>query len=303
MQGSIGLLGGGGSILTVPLLVYGFGIETKAAMATSLLVVGVTSILTTIPYARRGQVCRRVGLLFGFAAMIGAYAGGWGARFIPAQALLSLFTAIMLATALAMLRSRPEGGGIAPPYASPCQKASTLPVARILVDGLLVGGATGLVGAGGGFLVVPALHLLGHLPMHAAIGTSVLVIAMKSFAGFAAYVQHVEVSYPLAGMLILVASIGTLLGSLVANRVQSARLKQGFGIFVLSVAGYFSVSRVAFSMAHRQRPRAPGALAHRSCSCGHCPGHRASPEGVVAPNPDATRLKTTRELRGGESHD
>ncbi|MGH8509605.1 MAG: sulfite exporter TauE/SafE family protein [Gammaproteobacteria bacterium] len=235
---ALGLLGGGGSILTVPLLVYGFGIETKAAMATSLLVVGVTSILTTIPYARRGQVCRRVGLLFGFAAMIGAYAGGWGARFIPAQALLSLFTAIMLATALAMLRSRPEEGGIAPPYASPCQKASTLPLARILVDGLLVGGATGLVGAGGGFLVVPALHLLGRLPMHAAIGTSLLVIAMKSFAGFAAYVQHVDVSYPLAGMLIVVASMGTLLGSLVANRVQSARLKQGFGIFVLSVAGY-----------------------------------------------------------------
>ena len=79
---------------------------------------------------------------------------------------------------------------------------------------------------------------LGHLPMHAAIGTSLLVIAMKSFAGFAAYVQHVDVSYPLAGLLIVVASIGTLLGSLVANRVHSARLKQGFGILILSIAGY-----------------------------------------------------------------
>ncbi|MFH0342486.1 MAG: sulfite exporter TauE/SafE family protein [Chromatiales bacterium] len=235
---SLGLLGGGGSILTVPLLVYGFGIETKAAMATSLLVVGATSILTTIAYARRGQVCRQVGLAFGLAAMIGAYAGGWGARYIPAKVLLLLFTAIMLATALAMLRSRPEEEGMAAPYVSPCQKASTLPLGWILVEGLLVGGVAGLVGAGGGFLVVPALHLLGRLPMHAAIGTSVLVIAMQSFAGFAAYVQHVEVSYSLAGMLIVVASIGTLLGSLVANRVQSARLKQGFGIFILSIAGY-----------------------------------------------------------------
>lgn len=235
---SLGLLGGGGSILTVPLLVYGFGIETKAAMATSLLVVGVTSGLATIPYARRAQVCRRIGLVFGLAAMIGAYVGGWGASFVPAKMLLLLFTAIMLTTALAMLRSRSEAEDMTAAFTSPCQKASTLPLVRILIDGLLVGGVTGLVGAGGGFLVVPALHLLGGLPIHAAIGTSVLVIAMKSFAGFAAYSQHVEVNYPLAAMLIVVASIGTLLGSSLAKRLHSVRLKQGFGIFVLTIAGY-----------------------------------------------------------------
>lgn len=136
---SLGLLGGGGSILTVPLLVYGFGIEPKAAIATSLLVVGVTSIAAAFPYARREEVCMRVGVVFGGSAMLGAYGGGRLAFFIPGQALLLLFAAVMLATAIAMLRKRSAGDELPLPP-SPCEAASKLPIVRILFDGLLVGG-------------------------------------------------------------------------------------------------------------------------------------------------------------------
>ncbi len=233
----LGLLGGGGSILTVPLLVYGFGVAPKAAIATSLLVVGITSAITAIPYARRGQLCTRVGVIFGLSAMLGAYGGGWVARFISGKVLLLVFAAVMIGTALAMLRKR-DGDEVGEIDSSPCQSAQKLPLFRILLDGLVVGGVTGLVGAGGGFLVVPALSLLGGLPMHAAVGTSVLVIAMKSFAGFAAYLQHVEIDYPLAGAVTLVAVLGTFFGTLIAKRLSASRLRQGFSVFVLAMAAY-----------------------------------------------------------------
>jgi uncharacterized membrane protein YfcA len=232
---SLGLLGGGGSILTVPLLIYGFGLGTKSAMATSLLVVGVTSALATLPYLRRGQVCPRVGMVFGIAAMLGAYGGGSAARVVPGYVLLALFVMMMLGTAFAMLRGRPENEET--PIA-PCAKAAVLPRAKILLNGLAVGGLTGLVGAGGGFLVVPALHLLGGLPIRQAIGSSVLVVAMQSLAGFAAYAQQEEVDYTLAGIITLLAAAGTLLGSLLAGRLGAMRLRQGFGLLILGIAGY-----------------------------------------------------------------
>ena len=235
---SLGLLGGGGSILTVPLLVYGFGLETKTAMATSLLVVGVTSAVAAIPHLYKGHVCPRVGTVFGLAGMLGAYAGGSAARLVPGEALFALFVLVMLATAFAMLRGRSQDEDLATAPSSPCDRAEALPKGRILLHGLLVGGATGLVGAGGGFLVVPALHLLGGLPMHAAIGSSVLVIAMQSLAGFAAYAQHVAVDYSLAAPIMLLAAVGTLFGGLLAGRWSGTRLKRGFGVFILAIAGY-----------------------------------------------------------------
>ncbi len=233
----LGLLGGGGSILTVPLLVYGFGIDPKAAIATSLLIVGITGAITAIPYARRGQLCTRIGVIFGLSAMLGAYGGGWAARFISGRALLLAFAAVMFGTAVAMLSAREAGDPLAS-GASPCRNARNLPLIRMLLDGLVVGGVTGLVGAGGGFLVVPALHLLGGLPMHAAVGTSVLVIAMKSFAGFAAYLQHVEIDYRLAAAITLAALSGTFLGLLIAKRLSARKLRRGFGLFVLAMAFY-----------------------------------------------------------------
>ncbi len=159
---ALGLLGGGGSILTVPLLAYVGGMDAKQAIATSLLVVGVTSVVGAISHARAGRVQWRTGLIFGGAGMVGAYAGGVLARFIPGTVLLIGFAVMMIATAVAMLRGRrtvdASGTG------------HRLPVPKIVAEGLVVGLVTGLVGAGGGFLVVPALALLGGLPMPIAVG-------------------------------------------------------------------------------------------------------------------------------------
>ena len=135
-----------------------------------------------IPHARAGRVRWRTGLLFGAAGMAGAYGGGRLAAFVPPAVLLAGFAVMMLATATAMLRGRHDGPG---------RQRRELPVARVLLDGVVVGLVTGLVGAGGGFLVVPALALLGGLPMPVAVGTSLVVIAMKSFAGLAGYLSTV----------------------------------------------------------------------------------------------------------------
>ena len=162
---SLGLLGGGGSILTVPLLAYVAGLEAKQAIATSLLVVGVTSAVGAFSHARAGRVQWRTGLVFGAAGMAGAYAGGLLARFIPGTVLLIGFAVIMIATAVAMLRGRRDISAVDAPR--------SLPLFKIILEGLIVGLVTGLVGAGGGFLVVPALALLGGLPMPVAVGTVV----------------------------------------------------------------------------------------------------------------------------------
>ncbi|PQP53716.1 sulfite exporter TauE/SafE family protein, partial [Mycolicibacterium austroafricanum] len=151
-------------ILTVPLLAYVAGMDAKAAIATSLLVVGVTSAIGAISHARAGRVQWRTGLIFGAAGMAGAYAGGLLARYIPGTILLIGFAVMMIATAIAMLRGRKT--------LHTTETGHRLPVPKILAEGLIVGLVTGLVGAGGGFLVVPALALLGGLPMPIAVGTS-----------------------------------------------------------------------------------------------------------------------------------
>jgi uncharacterized membrane protein YfcA len=223
---SLGLLGGGGSILTVPILVYVAGVEAKQAIAMSLFVVGVTSLAGIVPHARAGRVRWRTGLLFGGAGMAGAYAGGRLAAYIPGGVLLAAFAVMMAVTAVAMLRSRrtPTGGH------------AERPVFRILAEGVTVGLVTGLVGAGGGFLVVPALVLLGGLSMPVAVGTSLLVIAMKSFAGLAGYLSSVHIDWPLTFAVTGAAVLGGLAGSRLAGRVDPERLRKAFGWFVLVMA-------------------------------------------------------------------
>lgn len=221
---SLGLLGGGGSILAVPLLVYVAGMDAKEAIATSLLVVGTTSAVALIPHARAGRVRWRTGLLFGAAGMVGAYAGGRVAEFIPGSLLLVAFALMMLATAVAMIRGRK----------SPDKPAHTeLPVVRVLLDGVVVGLVTGLVGAGGGFLIVPALVLLGGLPMSVAVGTSLLVIAMKSFAGLAGYLASVEIDWSFALAVTAAAVVGSLIGSRLSGVIAPDTLRKGFGYFVV----------------------------------------------------------------------
>jgi hypothetical protein len=227
---SLGLLGGGGSILTLPILRYVVGMEGHDAIAVSLLVVGTTSAAAVIPHARASRVRWRTGLVFGAAGMVGAFGAGRVAHFIPAPVLLGLFGLMMFATAIAMMRGRKAPAtpsGAAPPE---------IPVAKVIAEGLVVGAVTGLVGAGGGFLVVPALVLLGGLPMEVAVGTSLVVIAMKSFAGLAGYLDHVTIDWGLAGAVTASAVVGSVIGGALASRVSPERLRKGFAWFVVAMA-------------------------------------------------------------------
>ncbi|MEU8343405.1 TSUP family transporter [Spirillospora sp. NPDC048832] len=231
---TLGVFGGGGSILTTPALMYLAGVDAKQAIAMSLFVVGVTSVVGAVPHARAGRIRWRTGLLFGAAGMAGAYAGGRLAAFVPAHVLLIAFGIMMTATAGAMLRGREEF--------EPGHRAGNRAAGRIMLEGASVGLVTGLVGAGGGFLVVPALALLGGLPMPVAVGTSLLVIAMKSFAGLAGHLQSVQIDWTLALPVAALAAAGGVLGSRLAGKVAPERLRTGFGWFVL-VMSVFVIAR------------------------------------------------------------
>lgn len=229
---TLGLLGGGGSILTVPILVYVVELEPKRAIATSLLVVGCTSVAAMIPHARGLRVQWRTGLIFGAAGMAGAFAGGRIAHFIPGGVLLLAFGATMLVAAAAMMRGRKAAAD------ETIGGPKHLPIPMVLAQGALVGAFSGLVGAGGGFLVVPALVLLGGLPMGVAVGTSLVVIAMQSFAGFAGYMGHVSIDWRLAAMVTAAAVAGSVVGGLLAGRVPQALLRKAFAWFVVAMAMY-----------------------------------------------------------------
>lgn len=226
---SLGLLGGGGSILTLPILVYVLGQETHQAIATSLLVVGATSLAALVPHARQHRVRWRTGLLFGATSMIGAFAAGRVAHYVPGVVLLLAFGAMMIVTAGAMMRRTKHR---AP---RPSTDAKTR-YAHIVIQGLAVGAGAGLIGAGGGFLVVPALVLLGGLPMREAIGTSLLVITMSSLAAFAGHVGATHVDLGLAAMVTGAAIAGSFVGAALAGRLPEELLRRGFAWFVVVMA-------------------------------------------------------------------
>ena len=237
---SLGLLGGGGSILTVPILVYVVGLETKAAIATSLFVVGATSLSAMVAHARSGRVRFGVGASFGAASMVGAFAGGRVAHLLPSALLLGGFTGIMVITGALMLRRRPATAVSTP-----------APFARTAAIGVLVGALTGVVGAGGGFVVVPALAMLCGLPIGEAIATSLLVIAMNSFAGFAGYVGHVHVDPRLTAVVTAAAVVGSFGGAFLAGRVRPESLRRGFALFVLAMAAMMTYRQLPVGMRER----------------------------------------------------
>ncbi|MCU0688061.1 MAG: sulfite exporter TauE/SafE family protein [Polyangiaceae bacterium] len=225
---TLGLLGGGGSILTLPMLLYVLELEPRAAIASSLFVVGVTSLVGVVAHARAGRVRFRTGLPFGVAGMAGAFAGGQLAHHVPPTALLLGFAAMMILTAAAMLRGR-GGPSAAPPRAS---------LGKALGLGASVGLVSGLVGAGGGFLVVPALALFGGLAMPEAVGTSLLVIALQSLAGVAGHVTHVALDWPLLAALAGAAVVGSLVGTRLARHASPDVLRQAFGWLVLAMGAF-----------------------------------------------------------------
>ena len=251
--GAVGLLGGGGSILTTPMLVYVMGFDAKQAITASLFVVAVTSAFGLIHYARSGRVRWRTGLIFGASGMVGAFAGGQVGAHLPGAVLLGAFAVMMAATAIAMIRGRRQVQG--------SHSNGGLPLFRILLDGFVVGAVTGLVGAGGGFLVVPALVLLGGLPMPMAVGTSLLVVTMKSTAGFLGYAlqfggpngliawnPETKINWTVTLVVTAFAVIGSLIGAMVSGRIHPDRLRKGFGWFVLIMAVFILSQNVGKSI-------------------------------------------------------
>ena len=206
--------------------------DTKQAIASGLFVVGVTSLVGMASHARAGRVRWRTGLVFGAAGMVGAFIGARIGAHLPGALLLIAFALMMVATAIAMIRGR---------RADLAADRASLPLFRTITDGALVGLVTGTVGAGGGFLVVPALALLGGLPMPIAIGTSLLVIAMNTMSGFLGYATTISIDWTITLLVTAGAVAGALLGSRLAGRISPELLRRGFGWFVLAMAGVMLV--------------------------------------------------------------
>lgn len=224
---TLGLLGGGGSILTVPVFVYVIGLESKRAIAMSLPVVGLAALVGVVRHARLGNVDLRTAVPFGATAMVGAYAGARLAQFLLGPVQLALFAVVMLAAAVSMLRDAKV------PDVDDADRRARW--GTLLPIGVGVGMVTGLVGAGGGFLIVPALVILGRVPMRQAIGTSLLVIVMNTAAGFAGYRHAVDVDWALVATFAALAGVGILVGSALVRRVPTQQLKRAFAVLLIVV--------------------------------------------------------------------
>ncbi len=235
---SLGLIGGGGSVLALPILVYVMSIPTKSAIAMTLAIVGTVSLLGVIPHWRAKNVNFKTALIFGSATMVGAFAGAKIAT-LPAVTetlQMMLFAVMMLVAAVLMIRRSSKSVAADDKltfYPLPLCKYCWL---WLMTEGLGVGVLTGLVGVGGGFAIVPALVLLGNVPMKQAIGTSLLIIVFNSVAGFLGYLGHVALNWNLMFSFIVAASMGTIFGAYLAEFVPANRLQKSFGYFLLAVA-------------------------------------------------------------------
>lgn len=234
---SLGLLGSGGSILTVPVLVYLIGQDEKVAIAGSLFIVGCIAVAGSLQFLRARLIQWRSVLVFGLPGMLGTYFGALLAAFVPGITQLALFAVVMLLASWLMLR---------PPN---LERTGSTPRAvwKMAADGLVVGIITGLVGVGGGFLIVPALVLLGGLTMHQAVATSLVVIALKSFSGFYKYLdvleqQSLALDWQTLGIVTALGIVGSLAGSVMAKRLPQDKLKTGFGYFLV-IMGLYILAR------------------------------------------------------------
>ena len=224
---SLGLLGGGGSILTVPALVYLVGQTPQAAVTTSLAIVGTNSLMGAMFHRSQGTLNWKVALTFGSAGMLVSYLSANLSKNLSSYVLLMVFALLMLIIGV-MLFFRHADGIVT----SQSEKSKTV----VLASGAAVGLLTGVLGVGGGFLVVPALVMLVGLPVQVAVGTSLIVIAMNSVAGFIGHMG--SSSLDLAMILIFTSSglIGTLAGTKLSSRISSSRLQKVFAIFVFILA-------------------------------------------------------------------
>ena len=252
---SLGLIGGGGSILTIPVLVYLFGVDPVLATAYSLFIVGVTSAVGAFPKYQQGLVNLKTGLLFGapsitmifltrkfiFPAIPAAIITGDNFTLTKSVFIMLLFSMLMIAASISMIRN-----GKAQTKAS---VARTFSYPLIVAEGALVGLLAGLVGAGGGFLIIPALVLLAKLPMKEAIGTSLLIITTNSLIGFLGDLSHQKMDWTLLTLVSGMAMLGILIGNRLSNKIDGQKLKKGFGWFVL-VMGIYILLKEGMSGSH-----------------------------------------------------
>lgn len=230
---SLGMLGSGGSILTVPALVYLVGEPDKAAIAESLAIVGLIALVGAIPYSLQGLVVWRSLWLFGIPSIVGTYLGAWMSQWVSGAVQLSLFAGVMLLAAWTMVR---------PPKRAP-QEGHARAFWKIALDGLVVGALTGLVGVGGGFLIIPALVVLGGLKMQQAVGTSLWLIAFKSGSGFWKYMQLLpaqgySINWEVIMVFSIIGSIGSLLGNRIALRLPQMHLRRGFAVLLVLMGAF-----------------------------------------------------------------
>ncbi len=230
---TLGLMGSGGSILTLPLLVYMLGREGDVAIAESLAIVGGIAAFGVIPHARKGLVEWRTALLFGLPGMGGAYTGAIIGTWMDNTLQLILFACVMLAASVFMLRKSNKSAN-SEQSISPARPAPIL----IALQGVVVGNMTGIVGVGGGFLIVPAFVLLGRLPIHRAVATSLVVIAGNSAVAFARYFvglssQSVGFDWSIIGMFVGVGAAGTFVGKALGGKISQAALRRAFAVFLV----------------------------------------------------------------------
>jgi len=250
---SLGLIGGGGSILTVPVLVYLFKVEPVIATSYSLFIVGLSSLVGVIPKYKQGMVNLKTAIIFGIPSIAAVFATR---KFIIPQIpkevfaigdfvitksilMMVLFAVLMVFASVSMIRDKRKNAA-----AENGEQKFNYPV--IILEGAVVGILTGLVGAGGGFLIIPALVLLSKLPMKQAVGTSLLIIAAKSLIGFTGDLSNYIMDWKLLLTVSAIAVAGIFVGDALSKKIDGNKLKKGFGWFVLVMGVYIIVKELFF---------------------------------------------------------